>query len=83
MEAFKDNENIRFITVEGRRHNPNFTPEAVKMLNEFGSERTRLEKKHKLRTPKEKQALIAKYDFWKMTEQDMTLWNEIFAFINE
>ena len=83
MEALKDKENIRFITVEGRGHNPNMTPKAVKALNAFFAEKKQLEKKRKLRTPEEKQALIEKHDFWKMTEQDMNLWNEIFAFINE
>ena len=83
MEELKDKPNIRFITVEDRGHNPNFTAEAVKVKDAFFAEKRALEKKRKLRTPEEKQALIAKYDFWQTTEQDMTFWNEIFAFINE
>ena len=83
VEAFGENDRIRFIEVDKRGHNPNFTEEAVVAKDAFFAEKRVLEKKHKLRTPEEKQALIAKHDFWKMTEQDMTLWNEIFAFINE
>ena len=83
VEAFGENDRIRFIEIDKRGHNPNFTEEAVVAKDAFFAEKRVLEKKHKLRTPEEKQALIAKHDFWKMTEQDMTLWNEIFAFINE
>ena len=83
VEAFGENDRIRFIEVDKRGHNPNFTEEAVVAKDAFFAEKASLEKKHKLRTPEEKQALIAKHDFWKMTEQDMTLWNEVFAFINE
>ncbi len=81
VEALKNNENIRFIAVENRKHNPNFTEEAVRLLGLFFAEKKQLEKKGKLSTNEEKQALLSRHDFWKMTEQDMTLWNEIFAFI--
>ena len=83
MEAFKENENVRFITVENRAHNPNFTPGAAKALKMFFAEKKQLEKKRKLKTKDEKSALIARHDFWKMSEQDMNVWNEIFQFINE
>ena len=83
VEAFKDSENIRFITVDKRGHNPNFTEEAVVVKDAFFAEKRALEKKHKLRTPEEKKALISRHDFWKTTEQDMNIWNQIFDFINE
>ena len=83
MEAFKGNENVKFITVEGRAHNPNFTVAAVKALSAFFNEKKQLTKKGKLKTPEQKAALIAKHDFWQITEQDMTFWNQIFAFIEE
>ncbi len=81
VEALGDRENIRFITVNERGHNPNFTKEAVKAKDAFFAEKEKLEKKGKLKTEEEKKELISRHDFWKMTEQDMDLWNEIFAFI--
>ena len=83
MEALKGKDNIRFITFDGRAHNPNFTLDAVKAKKAYLAEKKKLEKKGKLRTPEQRQAYFAKHDFLKMSEQDMTLWNEIFAFINE
>ena len=82
-EVLSNTPGIRFVTMNGRGHNPNFTPEAVKLKDAFFTEKRALEKKRKLRTPEAKAALIAKYDFCKMTEQDMTLWNQIFSFIEE
>lgn len=82
-DELKDLPGIRFITVNDRGHNPNFTQEAVKVKDEFFAEKRNLEKKRKLKTPEAKAAFIAKYDFWKMTEQDMTFWSQIFDFIEE
>lgn len=83
MEAFKGNENVKFITVDERAHNPNFTVAASKALAAFFKEKKQLEKKRKLKTKEQKSALIAKHDFWQMTEQDMTFWNQVFSFIEE
>lgn len=82
-EALNGISGIRFVTVTAKGHNPNFTAEAVKIKDAFFVEKNTLGKKGKLKTDEEKAALIAKYDFWKMTEQDMTIWNQIFAFIEE
>lgn len=82
-EALKGIPGIRFVTVTAKGHNPNFTAEAVKIKDAFFVEKSALEKKGKLKTDEQKSALIAKYDFWKMTEQDMDIWNKIFAFIEE
>lgn len=82
-EALATTPGIRFITVNGRGHNPNFTADAVKLKDAFFAEKSALEKKRKLKTPESKEALLAKYDFRKMTEQDMTFWNQVFSFIEE
>ena len=81
VEAFKGSERIRFITVDNRKHNPNFTEDAAKLLSSFFKEKKYLENKGKLRTIEEKQELLSRHNFWKMTEQDMTLWHKIFEFI--
>ena len=83
IKAFKGDENVRFITVEERSHNPNFTIAAVKALSNFFNEKKQLEKKRKLKTAEQKEALISRHDFWQMTEQDMVFWNQVFAFIEE
>ncbi len=70
-------ENIRLMLVEGKGHNPNYTKEAVAYLGKFGKARAKLFKKKNL-TSEAKSSFVASYDFGKMTEQDESLWQEIF-----
>jgi hypothetical protein len=64
--------------VQNKGHNPNYTEGAVKYLNEFVSARTKLLSKKKL-TDKEKSDFVSSFDWNRMTEQDETVWNKIFA----
>ena len=66
-------ENISYILVNGKGHNPNYTEEAVKLLAKFGKARAKLLKK-KNATREEKKELLASFDFDKMTEQDSAVW---------
>ena len=76
--ALKDKENVRFLLVDGKRHNPNYTREAVIYLNEYLAELANKTKKGELSTHQAKRAFIEKFDWHKMTEQDETVWSEIF-----
>ncbi len=82
-ENLKDQENIDFLLVHEKWHNPNYTKEAVMLLNEYVEEKTMLLKKKKLSTDEEKKAFLEKYDFNKMTEQDENVWNKIFEHLSK
>lgn len=77
-EGLSDRENVRFMLVYGKGHNPNYTGEAVKYLEKFGKARAKLTKKKNLTKP-EKEAFVASYNFNRMTEQDEEVWKQIFA----
>lgn len=76
--ALKDREYIKFLAVDGKNHSPNYTREAVVYKDKFFAEYQKLRKKKKLQTAEQKRAFIAKFDWNKMTEQDETVWKEIF-----
>lgn len=84
-EALKDvlgeRENITFLALSGKKHNPNFTREAVVYKDNFFAELTREIKGKGLSGEAEKAAFIAKYDWHKMTEQDPDVWDKILEFI--
>lgn len=75
-------ENIRFILVNKKGHNPNYTEEAVAYLGEFGKARAKLFKNKKL-TAEMKSEFVKSYDFEKMTKQDESVWAEIFAHLEK
>lgn len=75
-------ENVRFLFVTDKGHNPNYTKEAVQYLNEFGKARVKLVRQKNL-TAEDKKAFVSSYDWKKMTEQDAEVWNEIFAHLDQ
>ncbi len=80
-EALSDKENIRFLLVEGKDHNPNYTKAAVEYKNEFFKALKRRYKEKTLNTEEEKRSFNASFDFYRMTEQDEAVWKEIFKTI--
>ncbi len=68
-------ENIRFLLVEGKGHNPNYTADAVRYLGELGAA---LAKATSLKTAEEKQAFRDSFDWQRMTEQDEEVWTHIY-----
>ena len=77
-----DKENVKFLFVNNKGHNPNYTEEAVKYLNEFSAARAKLAKNKKA-TAEEKAAFVASYDWKRMTEQDEEIWKRIFAHLDD
>lgn len=71
-------ENIRFILENKKGHNPNYTEEAVVLLNEFSGARAKFAKK-KNATKVDKAQFVAAFEWDKMTEQDERVWEAIFA----
>ncbi len=80
-EGLAEKENVSFLFVSGKGHNPNYTADAVKLLGEFGKARTKFAKK-KNATQEEKARFVASFDWEKITAQDEAVWNEIFAHLD-
>ena len=76
-------ENVRFLLVHGKNHNPNYTREAVESLGKFFAELKTKQSRGELDTPEAKAEFIASYDWWRMTEQDGEVWAEIFKTLSQ
>ncbi len=81
--ALDGRENITFWLMDGKAHSPNYTYDAVKYKDAFFATLTEKLKKKELETERQKAEFVAGYDWWKMTSQDMEVWNRIFDFIAE
>ena len=81
VRARVDNPGVRFLEIEDKGHNPQYSRDALEYMNaEFG-EYNRLVAKKKLKTDEEKRAFTADWDYYRMTEQDGDVWKEIFELI--
>ena len=77
-KKLKGKSNIRFLLVEGRDHNPNYTEDAIKYKREFSKSLSKMRKSGLLDTPEQKKAFVDGVDWLRMTEQDELVWQEIF-----
>ena len=75
--ALSDRKNIRFLLVDGKHHNPNYTQDAVQYLEQYTKDLTGQLKKLQLGTVEERQSFLETYDWWRMTEQDESVWQVI------
>lgn len=80
-ENLKNKNNVEFLLVKNKGHNPNYTTEAVALLNGFSKARTKILKKNL--TKEEKQYFVSSFDWEKMTEQDEGVWSEIFKHLDK
>ncbi len=76
-----EQENIRFLVVPGRNHNPTYTVDAVAYKDQFLAEHKKAAKK--LTTPQLQKAFMDRYDWRRMTEQDEVVWNEIIRHLKD
>lgn len=74
-------ENIEFLLVKDKGHNPNYTEEAVKYLGEFSKARAKLARKKNV-SKEEKAKFVASFDWERMTAQDDSVWQKIFAHLD-
>ena len=77
--ALVDNDNVSYIRLTDRFHNPNYTKEAVALLNAMGTELKKTASK--LKSAEKIDAFKAKWDFKAMSEQDTAVWSSIFEHI--
>lgn len=75
--------NTYFHLMDGKKHSPNYTAEAVAYKDAFFADYTKKTKKKELETMEQKLAFQDSYDFDLMTRQDEELWQEIFAFLKD
>ncbi len=75
------NPNVRVLTVEGKKHMPQYTFEALKKMNAWMGGYDRLIREKKLTTPEEKKAYFADKPAAGMTEQDPAVIGEILRFL--
>ena len=72
---------VKFIGVDGKNHNPNYTKDAVNYKDAFASELKKKLKKNELQSDEAKKTFKNSFDWWRMTEQDADLWNKVFEFL--
>ena len=72
-------ENVEFMLVSGKGHNPNSTADAVKYLAAYSAAQNKLSRKKQLETAEQKAAFVASFDWHRMTQQDEAVWQRIFA----
>ena len=77
-----DNENIECLSVEGKKHNPTYSYDAINYMNEVFSEYNQLIKNNTLDTLEKRQEYMKDKSISKMTEPDMEIMDKIIAFFD-
>lgn len=80
-EKFKDSKNVEFLLVDGKKHNPNYSRDAVALLSEMSVALRDGVKKKAFKTPEDCERFRNSWDWMRMTEQDAEVWARIFDFI--
>ncbi len=80
-ECFKDSDNVEFLLLDGKKHNPNYSDEGVKLLSDMSAELQKGMKKKLFKTPEDCERFRSSWNWIKMTEQDEKVWKKIFKFI--
>ncbi len=80
-EAMKNKENVEFLLVHGKKHNPNYSDEAVAELSKMSAAMMSGIKAKTFKTPEDAEKFRTSWDWDKITEQDEAVWEKIFCFI--
>lgn len=70
--------NVNFLLIDNKGHNPNYTENAVRLLGEYSKAKAKYMKDFP-KSEAENKAFLSRFDWDAMTEQDMTVWEKIFA----
>ena len=76
-QALSGKENVEFLLVDNKGHNPNYTADAVRYLSQYQTELTNRLKKLELGSDQEKKVFVDSYDWARMTAQDDAVWDVI------
>lgn len=84
-KIFKNNknENLDFLIVDNKSHNPNYSSSGLKYMKDTFNEYSKLIKENKLNTKEDKIKFMKDKDLFKMTDQDEEVWNKIFNHIEK
>ncbi|MBQ9544162.1 MAG: alpha/beta hydrolase [Clostridia bacterium] len=82
-DKFSGKENIRFVEVEGKGHDPHYTPKAVSVLSDFYAKYKLFMKSGSFGDPEAKKAFRDSFDWDAMTEQDPGIWEQILSFFSD
>lgn len=82
VQGLSDSKNVKFMLEHEKGHNPNYTTQAVALLNEYVSSKNKLMKKKVLETKEQKDEFLACFDWDGMTKQDERVWNTIFEHLD-
>ena len=77
-KALGKRSNITFLRLKGKRHNPNYTGDAVAYKDEFFKLYQKVKKNDELTTDDEKTAFLHMFDWHRMTRQDTRVWRMIY-----
>ena len=81
-DKLKGSSQIGFITVQGKKHNPNYSSDAVKLLENFSAAFAEASHKGRLNDVDSQKQFKDSFDWRAMTEQDEELWARIFDFLD-
>jgi pimeloyl-ACP methyl ester carboxylesterase len=82
-KALDGKDNIRFLLVDKKGHNPNYTEDAVRMLDECQAKLRERLKEGTLSTKEQKEEFKKSFDWDGMTKQDEKVWKEIFDVLDK
>lgn len=82
-KALEGRENVAFLEVTGKGHNPNYTEDAVRYKDEFFALLKKKGKSGELKSEEQKREFVRSVDWNRMTAQDMTVWERIFATLDD
>lgn len=83
LKEHTDNPDARWLICEGRKHNPNYTQDAVDYMNGKFAAFNQGVKNKTLKTPEDKRQFFADADWRRMTAQDEAFWDQVRAFLEE
>lgn len=75
-------ENINFLKLDDRLHHPTYTVEAAQSKDRFTKEHKRRLKEGIPTDTLEHKEFLMSYDWYKMTDQDESVWKKIFDFLD-
>ena len=78
-----NNPGIKTLRLTGRKHNPNYTENAVKYMSEVFGNYYKLIKNKTIKTDEDKIKYFKDVEIDKLTEQDDKIFEEIISFIEE
>ena len=82
-KALADRKNTKFLSCEGKDHNPSYTEDAVEYKSVFLKSLRRKLTRRALKTEKACEDFKSGFDWYRMTAQDEAVWNEIFDFLEK